>query len=373
MARRGSGEGTIYWREDEQRWIGQLRVGGGERKTVYGKTRQIVQRKLAQMRRDVEEGVIIAPERQTVASYLAEWLETVQSKLSVSGLINYRYFVEQHITPRIGRVKLAKLTAQQVQNLYASCLNDGGLSTTTVNHLHSCLHAALEAAVRLGLMPRNVSDLVEVPRVRHHEMQPLNRDQARALLAQVERHRLAALFTLALATGMRRGELLGLHWADVDLDDASLQVRSSLDHRGGQWVWSEAKTKRSRRRLALSAPVVEALRAHQKRQKVLRFKVGPAWEDQGLVFSTTIGGPLLGRNILRLLHKQLALAGLPRIRFHDLRHTAATLALLARVNPKVVSEMLGHASVSITLDLYSHVLPDMQQDAAAVMAKVLFG
>lgn len=375
MARRGHGEGTVFRRADG-RWAASLRLEDGGRKWVYGQTKQEVQRKLAALRRTVEDGLPVTPERGTVADYLMSWLETIKPTLRESGWDSHQYFVERHIIPRIGWVRLTRLSPQQVQQLYTSCLS-AGLSNTTVIHLHGTLHRALDSALWLGLVVRNVTELVDAPRVDHREMRPLSRDEARTLLdVSAEREdRLQALWALAISTGMRRGELLALHWADVDLTTpgaSSLQVRWSLRHAHGRAIWSEAKTRTSRRRIALSTEMVWTLQQHRRRQVEDRLLVGEAWQANDLVFATAIGTPLMGRNVLRSLHRLLQVAGLPRIRFHNLRHTCATLPLLARVNPKIVSELLGHSSIRITLDLYSHVLPDMQQDAAATLATLLY-
>jgi integrase len=172
---------------------------------------------------------------------------------------------------------------------------------------------------------------------------------------------------------MRQSELLGLHWSEVDFDASLVRVRWQLKREEGQWVLKQPKTRRSRRQIALSASTMEVLRAHRTAQVEERLRQGPAWEDHELVFCTRLGRPLSARNIVRAFLGLLEKGGIRRVRFHDLRHTAATLLLASRVNPKVVSEMLGHASVAITLDIYSHVIPDMQQDAAAMMEQVLYG
>lgn len=216
-------------------------------------------------------------------------------------------------------------------------------------------------------------DLVDPPRMLHHEIVVLSSEQVRMLLEAAKGERLEALFVLAVTTGMRQGELLALRWKDVDLDSASLMIRATLQRvRGQGFVFLSPKTKRSRRKITLSSRAVEALRRHQAQQAEERAALGSGWDEQDLVFPNGIGRPFEGGNVVyRELRPLLAKAGLPKIRFHDLRHTAATLLLLQGVHVKIVSELLGHASVAITLDLYSHVLPNMQRQAASAMDTLL--
>jgi integrase len=236
------------------------------------------------------------------------------------------------------------------------------------------LHRAFDAALRLGLVQRNVCDVVEVPRMRHYEMTTLSEEQVQHLLRAATGERLEALYVLALATGMRQGELLALTWRDVDLESASLHVRSTLHVTREGYVFAEPKTKLSRRTIALSPIAVNALRAHRMRHVEERLRAGQAWEDLDLVFPNSVGRPIDGIHLLKYrFYPLLAQAGLPRMRFHDLRHTSATLLLGRGVNPKIVSEMLGHSHVSVTLGIYSHVLPHMQLEAAKAMNEALGG
>jgi integrase len=229
--------------------------------------------------------------------------------------------------------------------------------------------------VRLDLVARNVCDCVEAPKVLRHEMRAPSEAEAQRLLAAAEGTRWAALYHLALATGMRQRELLGLLWSDVDLERGWLQVARTVHWIPGQgFVFSAPKTAWSRRRISIKEDVVEALRAYRRRQLAERMALGEGWMEEDLVFPNMLGGPMDGGDLVyQSFLPLLKGAGLPRSRFHDLRHTAATLLLSARVNPKVESEMLGHATVAITLDIYSHVLPDMQQDAAVSMGNLLYG
>jgi integrase len=373
MTMRGRHEGSIFQRSNG-RWVAMLSLAAGQRKSFYGRTRQEVQRKLAAAQRDVEMGIPVISDRQTLAQYLLGWLETTKPTIEFSSWNRNRQYVELHIIPQVGQIRLRELTAQQVQQLYTNRIN-AGLSSSTVRHLHATLHKALKDAERLGLVVRNVCKLVNAPRMAETEIHPLSPPQAQVLLRTVAGGPIEPLYVTALATGMRLSELLGLFWADVDLDarpTAVIRVRRQLKRVAGAWAWMEPKTKRSRRQIALPESVAGVLRRHQLRQAAERQRLGSLWEDNDLVFCTQMGRPLMPGNVYRQLMRVLKRAGLPHIRFHDLRHTAATLLLSARVNPKVVSEMLGHASTTITLDIYSHVLPDMQQDAAEAMGHLLF-
>jgi integrase len=384
MTIRGHNEGSIFKRTDG-RWVAMLSLPSGKRQSFYGKTRQEVQRRLAAAQRDLEAGIPVITDRQTVGQYLTSWLEAIKPTIEFGTWRRHREFVELHVAPKVGHTLVRELSPQQVQRLYADCLATG-LSGSTVHHLHATLHKALKDAERLGIVARNVCKLVNPPRMDESEIQPLSRDDVGILLDIASGERLEALYVVALATGMRQSELLGLRWSDVDLDarpvdprpedvrpGGLIRVRTQLKRLEGQWVLREPKTRRSRRQIAVPDPVVDALRRHHVRQLEERLRLGAAWQDRDLVFCTQTGGPLFARNLYRSFKALLRKGALPDIRFHDLRHTCATLLLSAWVNPKVVSEMLGHATVAITLDIYSHVLPDMQQDAAVAMGQLLYG
>jgi integrase len=371
--RRHNGEGVLRPRADG-RWEAILSLQGGKRMSIYGKTEDDVRRKLTAAIHDRDRGLPVGlDQRQTTGQYLASWLEMVKPTVRPRTWKRYRELLTCHVVPALGKVPLAKLTPQHIQRLYAAKLEEG-LSSTTVHHVGTVLHGALAKAERLGLVARNVSELADTPRMAHHEMHPLNAEEARMLLAAAQGDRWEALYVLALHTGMRQGELLALRWRDVDLGRGSLQVRATLQRtKEDGYTLAAPKTKRSQRRIKLGTAAVEALRAHYARQAEERLALGAEWDGtHDLVFPNTIGKPMEGVHLLRREFLPLvSRAGLPRIRFHDLRHTAATLLLGRGVNPKIVSEMLGHASVSITLDIYSHVLPDMQDQAAAAMDAAL--
>ena len=370
--KRGNNEGSIYQRADGK-WCSVLWTENGRRKVVYGRSREDVAGKLALALADRAKGLPIAVERQTAAQFLTAWLEqTARHRLRPRTYTRYEQLVQTYALPTLGKMPLAKLTPQHLSNLCGEKLTEG-LSPRAVQFLHAVLHGVLRQALHWGLIARNPADAVRAPRPKRHQMRPLDHDQARALLAAAKGDPLEGLYSLALMTGMRQGELLGLRWADMDWTTGRVTVRHSLQWlKGGEWRLDEPKTGHSRRSIRLPATALQQLRAHRVRQAELRLADGPAWEDHNLVFTNTLGRPLLPQNLLpRSFKPLLGRAQLPPIRFHDLRHTYATLALRDGVPVKVVSETLRHASITVTLDTYSHVLPDMQDDAAARMESLL--
>ena len=319
------------------------------------------------------DGVPLPPEQLKAGRYLQEWLQSTQPSIRPSTWRRYEQLLRLYAIPTLGTLPLTRLEPRHVQRLYADCLAQG-LAPATVHQLHAVLRRALGQATKWGTVARNVVALVTPPRVQRHEIQPLSATQTRALLDAAKGERLEALYVLALTSGMRLGELLGLRWRDVDLEAGTLQVRQILVRMPSELRFGEPKTKRSRRRIALSAGARDALRHYRTRQAAERLRLGPVWEDHDLVFANEIGKPLDAGNLLRQDYwRALAKAGIPRCRFHDLRHTCATLLLQQGVHAKVVSELLGHSSIGITLDIYSHVIPDMQQHAVSAMDGVLRG
>jgi len=368
--KRGNFEGTIYRRKDG-RWAASVSLGRRRRKSYYGKTREAVAAKLTAALKARQDGLPIIGERQRVGEYLGGWLEAVRPSLRPRTFTRYEQYVRLHTLPHLGRLPLAKLGPHHLQDLYAD-RQKAGLSPTSVRHLHAVLHLALGQAAKWGLVARNVADLVTPPRARRQEMATLSPEQTRIFLAAAQGDRLEALYVLALTTGMRQGELLALRWRDVDLQGRTLQVKATLQRTGAGFAFAEPKTARSRRQVALTDAAVAALRRHKAGQAEERLRIGAAWEDNGLVFANEVGRPIEATNLLRRsFHSLLVRAALPRIRFHDLRHTAATLLLAEGMHPKIVADMLGHAQVAITLDLYSHTTPAMHRQAADALDVLL--
>jgi integrase len=285
----------------------------------------------------------------------------------------YEQIARLHLKPSLGRVKLKGLTPAHVRGLYREKL-EAGSSARTVRYMHTTLHKALKQAVMDGLIPRNATEAVTPPQSSREEMCPLTPEQAKLLLqvAHEAGDRLAALYVLAIHTGLRQGELLGLKWDDVNLEDGSLQVRRTLAITKNGPVLTPPKTTGSRRSVKLTSKAIEALKRHLERQLGEIDRIGSLWSENGLIFASEKGEPINRHNLTRRSFKPLLKrAGLPQIRFHDLRHTCATLLLTRNVNVKIVSEMLGHSTIAITLDTYSHVLPNMRDQAAAAMEEAL--
>ena len=375
MARRGANEGTIYQRKSDKRWVGVLHVrySGGQRlrKSFYAATRQEVASLLAAAVRDRQLGRNPVPEKETLGTFLQRWLEdTVRHSVRGSTYAIYEVLLRLHILPQVGYIRLARLTADDLDALYSRLL-DKGLSPKTTRMIHAVLRRALGHAQRRGAVSVNVASIADAPSAPRREFRTLSPEEASRLLKAALSDRLYALYVLALTCGMRQGELLGLRWKDLDLSGAVLHVRQQVCRMAGEWHYSEPKTKAGRRTISLSGSAVEALRERRLAQNKERLRAQD-WEDNDLVFSNRRGCPLDKGNLLRRsFGPLLERAGLPRIRFHDLRHTAASLLLAENVNPKVVQEMLGHSSIAVTMDTYSHVLPSLQADAAEKMDRLL--
>jgi integrase len=306
-----------------------------------------------------------------VTKFLELWLEMMSSALKPATVNGYRNILIGQVAPVIGGIRLDKLTPGDMQRFYADRIA-AGLSGTYVRQMHVVMHHALDDAVRWGLIHRNVVDAVDAPRKSTPEMTVwAERDVERFLVAAADDEYLP-LWTLALTTGMRRGELLGLKWADINFEDKMLSVRRTLG-RGvkGALVEGSPKTQSGQRRIALSPTLLALLQLHRERQDAYRASIEEAWVTNDYVFTNDIGGPLHPNSLARWFAIAMKRAGVPRIRFHDTRHTCATVLLTKGVHPKVVQELLGHSSIDMTLNRYSHVSRDMQQSAADAFETVL--
>ena len=342
---------------------------GSKRRSVYGKTRDEVTVKLAVALERAEE---ITSQTQPTDITVKEYLEgmhdeAVKHSVKRRTYESYRCIINRHIIPMFGSIRLTEITPRQVQSFYGDKLA-AGLSAKTVTNIHTTLHRSLKLAVDWELVSRNVCDSVSLPRREASEVQPLNRDQAKALLDAAAGDRFHALYVLAITTGMRQGELLGLFWSDLDLAARVVRVRRALVTGYGQ-TYESPKTKRSRRSITLTTKATTALEEHRERQD----EAGIPVEADAPVFTNLLGKPLHPKNLMdRSFKPLLRKAGIPNTTFHAAtRHTAASLMLTKGVHPKVVQEMLGHANIAITLDTYSHLLDGMGDTGASAMDDAL--
>lgn len=368
-------EGSIFQRKSDGLWCATISLGYGEnrrrkRKTVYGSTAAKVQAKLLALKNKQQIGLPIDDTR-TLERFLAGWLMSVKSTVRMRTFEKYESTVNKHIVPQLGRVKLEELQPQDVRVPLAAKLA-AGLHPRTVSGIRLVLCYALNQAMNDGLLGRNVAALVKGPKIPSHEMKVWTEEQARTFLECCDKEPLGALYVLALHSGLRRGELCALRWSDVDLDKGVAAVSRSLQRtRTDGLVFEEPKSVKSRRSVSLAPAVISALKAHRARQAETRLAAGSLWQDNGLLFPTGIGTPMDPRNLGLDYDRMIEKSKLPRIRLHDLRHTFATIGLGRGVHPKVMSDMLGHSKVSLTLDVYSHALPTFQTEASDKIAQAL--
>jgi integrase len=370
--KRGNNEGSIYQRGDG-RWCAAVTLPDGKRKYLYGKTRQEVSRALARALSDVQAGTPVPVGRQTVAQFLDLWLrDVVATRNRPRTYESYASLVRVHLVPGLGKHQLSQLSTQHVQTF----LNDkaaSGLSPRTVQYLRAVLRIALNQARKWKLVTHNVAADAEPPRQRRREVAALSRDEARRILTAFAGDAMEALVLVSLSLGLRQGEALGLRWQDIDLDAGRLRVRHQVQKHGGEWRFVEPKSKKSRRTITLPAFVVDSLRAHRTAQVEQRLSLGPLWSDHDLVFPSAVGTPQDGHNVLHRFQARLAAAGLPKMRWHDLRHGTASILLAEGVPMRVIMEILGHSQIGTTANLYAHVAPEVVRDAADRMHAALTG
>jgi integrase len=341
-------------------------------KTIRG-TKKDAQKYLNAVLRDKDLGMFVEPASMTLNEYLNKWLESAaRPRVAQRTADGYEALLKRYIRNRLGNKQLDKLQALDIQKVYGE-MQELGLSARVVRHTHSALRNALKQAVKWGIIARNPADLVELPKVPHKEQRVLSPDEAVRFLQTADGMPNGLIFELALLTGMRPEEYLALQWSDIDFERSTATVRRALVRHKKSWSFQETKTARSRRTVFLPTLLLQKLMAHKREQSVLRLKLGSLWQAFDLIFCSETGTPLSIPNLTyRYFRPILERAELPRIRLYDLRHSCATLLLIAEENPKVVSERLGHSTVVLTLDTYSHVLPTMQQSATARLEKLLY-
>ena len=383
--KRNAGEGAIFQRGKHSgkgagRWCAQLSLGWQHgrrvRKYIYGTTAEEVQDKLLKARTDKAAGLPVVVERQTLGEFLEGWLEnSVKTSVPLTHE-QYRQHVKLYLGQLLGHHQLTKLAPQHVRAFIKQKLEDG-LKPRTVQLSIVILRKALGQAVRDGAVARNVAKLVDGPRVERFEGKMLSPEQARAFINAAQGERLEALYTVALALGLRMGEALGLRWQDIDLDRRTLRVNRILERigrgNGSKLMLVEPKTSRSRRTVNLPETAIRALRGHKVRQLEERLAAGSRWSDQGFVFPSSVGTPLEPHTLHDDYKRVLAKAGLPDIRFQDLRHSAASLMLAQGIPLRSIQGVLGHSSITLTANLYAHVGEQLKREAADAMDAVLAG
>ena len=376
--KRANGEGSIYQRPDGK-WVTQVPIGrypnGHTRYKRYAlPTQKAARDRLREAQNELARGRHLDVKVLTLAAYLEYWLADVirPSDLQPKSKQGHAYYAGL-VRAKIGHIRLDQLTSEDIER----CLNElrqlggrhgVGHAASSLAHIRNTLRKALGHAVKNGRLPRNVAVDAAPPKVRREEIRPFSEDEAGRLLDAVAEHRLAALYAVALTLGLRRGELLGLLWEDIDLADATLRVRRQLEHIPGEppRLKTLLKTQSGRRDLRLPEELLGRLRAHREGQRLERERASDTWQERGLVFATGVGTPIAPRNLDRHYKATLRRAGLPDRRLHDLRHIFATLMFRRGLDVTMVSRMLGHASVQITIDIYIHWLPKDSNEAATI-------
>ena len=373
-SKRGHGEGSIGKRKNGK-WWGRVSLPDGRRKAFYADTQKEVLNKLNRAKSDLRAGKLLSTDRITVKKHSIEWLETIELNLARKTYLSYESLLRTHIWPSLGNRQLSQLQPKHIQSTYSALLTSG-VTPATLGNAHRAFHASLQKAVHWRLIDHNPTEYVDLPKVRRPEKPVLSEKEVRNFLAAAADHPLEALFILACTTGARSGELLALRWKDVDFENAVIHIRKSLKRTSNGFEMGDTKTASSHRDIDLGARTVQALREHRSRQNEASLALGSAWDSSmGLVFTNAVGGALDQTNVLkRHFRPLLKEAGLDTsLRFHDLRHIFASIALSRGMDVVRVSAMLGHSSPATTLSVYSHALPGHGKSIAAVLDTAIAG
>lgn len=376
-ARRGHGEGGLYFDSDTKCWRGVVDLGKGvdgkrRRVKVQARTKAEARAKLTDLRNSLSAGLPTGEVRTTVEQLLDEWLSQGLPGRSANTVENYRWASDSHLTPALGHIRLRDLTPDHVADMLR-LRAEADMSRSSLNRLRSVLQQALRYAERRGKVARNVASLVDTPDGKRSEGRALTVEQSQKLLATVRGRPVESLVVTALMTGLRPGELLGLRWSDLDLEAGTLHVRGSLKREKAGLRLGNTKTRRSMRALNLPSPVLTALKAHRKAQAKQRLRAGEHWDESfDLVFCTSIGTPMDPSNLRRAFSKATRDAGLGHWHPHELRHSAASLLSAAGVPIEVVADILGHDSSRVTSAVYRHAVLPTVAAAVAPMEK-MFG
>jgi integrase len=367
--KRGNGEGSIHKRANGN-WEVQVSLEGRRLGRTFGTQREC-QEWLKKTRGQIDDGMTFSSTKLRLGEYLSSWLSSSKTSLRQSTWIHYDQLNRQYITPGIGYIRLKDLKTEHVQGFYNRLLEEG-VGIHTVLYTHAVLHRALEQAVKASMLTRNPASYTQLPKKPVTEMEILTESQVSQFLIAAKGHRLDALFHLALITGARQMELLGLKWSDLDWVKQTLKIERQLLRPDGDGVkFSAPKTRYGRRLVALGSKTIEVLRKHYDFQRRERLAAGEHWNEYGLIFTSRVGTPIHYYNLLDNFHDLLKCAGLPIIHFHSLRHTCASLLLNQGVPVIEVSRRLGHSRASITLDVYGHLIPGMQSEVADLIDELV--
>lgn len=363
MARkRANNEGTIY-KLPNGRWCAQVTLEGHRISKTFDTQKEGLNW-IRKTRGQIDDGMSYTSTKITLGEYMKSWLTSTKSSKRTSTWSHYEQVTRNYIVPRLGQIKIIDLRPEYIQGFYNQLLEQE-IGTYTILKIHTVLHSALQYATELGMVNRNSASFAHPPKEPATEMAILNEKQVSQFLIGAKTHRWEALFHLAISTGARQMELLGLKWTDLDWIRQTLKIERQLLRPDGKGPrFSAPKTRFAKRSIALGSKTIKVLRAHYDRQQGERLAAGEKWREHGLIFTTSLGTPIHPRNLLRDFKKLLRDSGLPTIRFHDLRHTAASLMLNNNIPPIVVSRRLGHAKASITLDVYGHLIPSMHTEVA---------
>ncbi|WP_339321801.1 site-specific integrase [Paenibacillus sp. FSL W8-0194] len=367
-------------KKDEKRGTFYFVIDAG--KDEHGKRKQIkkrgfrtekdAKREMRKVQQQLDDNTYVKPSNMLFSEFLKEWLVSKSVKLRKVTLESYTQRVDHHISPALGHYELTKISTAMIEKFYIKLKTEKQLSERSILDIHKVLKSSFDAAVKRKYVSYNPVKDAETPKVSQKEMTVWDLPETLAFLHAARDNRLYIAFLLALNTGMRQSEILGLTWKDVDLENGTLTVRQTLSHDGKE-LSPQTKTKASTRSISLNNKLIAELKKHKRILAREKLACGPLYKDMNLVVCTSNGTPVIPRNVLRSFYAIIKKAEVPRIRFHDLRHTVATLMLKEGINPKIVKEILGHSDIRITLDTYSHVLPSIHKDTAQKYGDMLFG
>jgi integrase len=360
--RRQKKDGSVYFNKQRKKWIAQLTLPNGRKRSKSDTNRSAAVSWLIDQQNQINRGIYVEDTDVRLGDFIERYMEDVgAATLRPASIVAYNNYINNHIIPELGNYKLTDLRPEHVQQFYANRLRNG-LSKRGVEHIHAILHKVLKQAMRWGLVTRNVTELVDVPRPKRKPPTIWTAEQVRTFLNEVEGHRWYAIYVVAVFTGMRVGEILGLYISDVDIEKSVINIRHQLQYLPGQGlVISQPKSEKAKRPVLLPPTARQVLAEHLDQVK----------DNQQLVFVVSTGNAVSPRNLTRHFKNTIREIGLPDIRFHDLRHFHASSLLAAGTHPKVVQERLGHSQISLTLDTYSSVIPSLQEEAVEQFESIL--